>query len=127
MDETLYEIDERLTRKEALKLLKRYRTFKLGTKGYDLKVTATYTTEPKSFSNQFNSPVKDTVIRKIEYMQTIEEAVNRMNDADERKIIIEGYMGRGKHNWIMMSEKMLLNKTDYYKLRNKALVSLASS
>lgn len=127
LDETKYEIDERLTRKESMKLLNRYRTFKLGTNEYDIKVTSTYTTEPRTFNNQFSSNVEDTVVRKLEYMQTIEDAVNRMNDPDERRIIIEGYLSREKHNWVKMSAKLHLNKTDYYILRHKALISFASS
>lgn len=125
LDEHLYEIDERLTIKEAQRILKRYRNFKLGLNVYDTKTTSTYSIEPRSFSNQFNSNVENNVIRKLDYMQTIEHAVNKIPDADERRILVEGYMGKTKHNWIKMSQSLLISKTDYYKKRNAALVSFA--
>lgn len=121
----VYEIDERLTMQEARKMLTRYRQFKQGAKGYDLKLTATYSIEPKSFSNEFSSQVEDNVIRKLDYLFMIEDAVNRMNVADERRVIIEGYMSKEKHNWVKMSQLLILNKTDYYILRNRALVNFA--
>lgn len=126
INDEIYEIDERQTRQEALKLLTRYRTFKLGAHDYDLKLTATYSIEPKAFSNEFSSNVEDNVVRKVSYMQMIEGAVNRITDPYERRIIIEGYLGKEKHNWIKMSMLLHMNKTDYYILRNKALVSFAS-
>ena len=122
-----YEIDERQTKQEAMKLLNRYRVFKLGAKDYDLRLTATYSIEPKTFSNQFSSNVEDNVIRKLDYMLMIEDAVNQITDADERRVIIEGYLSKEKHNWIKMSDKLHINKTDYYNLRNRALISFASA
>ena len=121
-----YEIDEKQTKQEAMKLLTRYRLFKLGVINYDLKLTATYSIQPKHFGNEFHSDVESNVVKKVSYMQMIEEAVNKIPDADERRVIIEGYMSKEKHNWIKMSDKLFMNKTDYYKLRNRALITLAS-
>ncbi|MGL4521586.1 MAG: ArpU family phage packaging/lysis transcriptional regulator [Bacilli bacterium] len=124
-DEGFYEIDSRQTVKEALKILKRYRAFKLGFREYEVKVTASYSLEPKTFSNEIRSSVEDNVIRKLDYLKAIEDAVNRITDPEERLIIIDGYMSKHKHNWIKMSERLLLNKTDYYVKRNNALVHFA--
>ena len=125
INDQVYEIDEEQTKKEAMKILKRYRTLKLGLRGYDLKVTSTYSIEPKTFSNEFKSTVEDNVIRKLDYLLLIEETVNQMSNADERRVIVEGYLGKEKHSWLKMSAKLFMNKTDYYKLRNKALVTFA--
>ena len=120
-----YEIDEKQTKQEAMKLLTRYRLFKLGVINYDLKLTATYSIQPKHFGNEFHSDVESNVVKKVSYMQMIEEAVNKIPDADERRVIIEGYMTNEKHNYIKMQQKMHMNTTNYYKLRNKALISFA--
>lgn len=125
INEQVLEIDERQTTQEALRLLKIYRDSKLGMRGYDIKVTASYSIEPKAFGNEFRSNVEDNVIRKLDYLMMIESAVNEMHDPDERRIIVEGYMGRDKHSWVKMSGKLFMNKTDYYKLRNRALITLA--
>lgn len=125
LDETLYEVDEKETRNKALSIIKRYREFTTGAKEYSLKVTSTYTIEPRTFNNQFNSSVEDNVIRKLDYIIAVENAVNRMNDPDERRIIVEGYMSNEKHNWIKMSSIFHISKTDYYRKRTKALVSFA--
>ena len=123
--EEVLEIDERQTISEALRLLKIYRESKLGFKDYELKLTPTYSSEPKMFGNEFKSTVEDNVIRKLDYLLLIENAVNQISDADQRRVIFEGYMGKEKHNWVKMSAKLFMNKTDYYKLRNRALVTLA--
>ena len=120
-----YEIDEKQTKQEAMKLLTRYRLFKLGVINYDLKLTATYSIQPKHFGNEFHSDVESNVVKKVSYMQMIEEAVNKIPDADERRVIIEGYMSKEKHNYVKMQAKMHMNTTNYYKLRNKALISFA--
>jgi hypothetical protein len=75
--------------------------------------------------NQFNSSVENNVIKKIEYMQAVEHAVNKIPDADERRVLVEGYMTKDKHSWIKMTTMLHINKTDYYILRRKELVSLA--
>mgnify|MGYP005610882631 CR=1 FL=1 len=120
-----YEIDERQTKQAAMKLLTRYRLFKLGATDYDLKLTATYSIQPKHFGNEFHSDVESNVVKKVSYMQVIEEAVNKIPDPDERRVIVDGYMTNEKHNYIKMQQRLHMNTTNYYKLRNKALISFA--
>lgn len=125
LDEAEYELEARLTSKEALRILRQYRKLNQGFTGYDTKVTATYSLMPRTFSNQFHSSVEDKVLKKLEYLEWVEHGVNKMSNAYEKQVIVEGYLGKEKHNWIKMSEMFHLNKTDYYILRNKALLSFA--
>ena len=57
-----FEIDEKQTKQEAMKLLTRYRLFKLGVINYDLKLTATYSIQPKHFGNEFHSYILPNLI-----------------------------------------------------------------
>lgn len=123
LDET--EIDVNKTKAAALSVLKKYRAFKQGATAYNLKVTASYSIEPKAYGNEFRSNVEDNVIRKLDYMMEVENAVSRMNNADERQIIIEGYLSDKKHDRNRMCEMLCIENAQYYRKRISALINFA--
>lgn len=123
LDETEIDVDK--TKAAALSVLKKYRAFKQGATAYDLKVTASYSIEPKAYGNEFRSNVEDNVIRKLDYMTEVESAVSRMNNEDERKIIIEGYLSDKKHDRNRMCEMLCIENAQYYRKRISALINFA--
>ena len=123
LDETQLDVDK--TKQAALNILKKYRTYKQGAREYDLKVTASYSIEPKAFGNEFRSNVEDNVIRKLDYMIEVENAVSRMNNAEERQIIIEGYLSNKKHDRNRMCELLCIEHAQYYRKRISALINFA--
>lgn len=102
-----YEINEQQTIKAAESALQQYRAF---------KTACTLRSHNNAGAN---------IERKVSYIQIIEEAVEHLGNDDERYLLKKVYMGREKIKWLPACDQLYLNKTDYYKLRKKALLSLS--
>lgn len=102
-----YQIDESLTVKEAQDVLRQYRQYKQACALRDL------------------NKVDSNIQKKLEYIQIVEEAVKHLDNKDEQDLVKKVYMGSNQMKWLSACDELYLNKTDYYKLRKKTLLSLA--
>jgi ArpU family phage transcriptional regulator len=94
-------------------------------------ITASYSITPPSRTNQFYSSTEAVAIQRMdyerereEYMQMIEEAVNRCSEL-ERAIIIRSYMQPEDVYDYEIFNELGLSESKYYRLKGKALDKLA--
>lgn len=102
-----YQIDKQQTIKAVETALQQYRSFKTAC-------------ALRSFSN-----ARTAKERKLEYIEVVETAVEHLENDNERDFLKRIYMVPKKINWLQACDQLYLNKTDYYKLRKKALLALA--
>ncbi|EJQ03660.1 ArpU family phage transcriptional regulator [Bacillus cereus AND1407] len=125
-------VDGKRTKQAVEQVFEVYRQY-LATMPSDIlpKVTPSYSIIPPSFTNAFHSSTEEIAIERIEYeqernefMSWIYDGVNRLKD-DERRIILERFMGDlpgyDPDIWLDLG----VGKTKYYKLKGQALLRLA--
>lgn len=122
------DIDLAKTKEEAKKVLSSYRSLnRIANQGYEAKVTATYSFEPRSITNQVSNPMEKHIIRQEaarQLVQDIEAAINHILDAHYRMLLIEKYCKHHVKDWALM-EKMELSESEFYRILDVALLWFA--
>ena len=88
-------IDEKKTRKEAIKVLKKYsRLRRIAGEEYAPKITISYSLEPRSSSGKTSKQVESMVLRRVSAQQDLELIAKAINN---RTILQEEKEGRLQH------------------------------
>ena len=128
----LPEIDRELTKKAVESALEKYRFYLLTIPEEKLpRITASYSLIPPSNTNEFHSSTEEAVIKQVdgererlEYIDRIRKAVNRLSTR-ERELIIKRYLEEDEvfdyeiYNEIGMSERR------FYRCKGRIFYKLA--
>ncbi|KRF58768.1 ArpU family transcriptional regulator [Bacillus sp. Soil745] len=128
----LPKIDREKTRDAVESALEKYRFYLLTIPEERLpKVTATYSLAASAPSNQFHSSTETAVINKVdyerkrvEYIETIRKAVNRLN-FKEREIIIKRYLCEDEVYDYEIYNNIGYSERRYYRLKARIFYKLA--
>lgn len=128
----LPEIDRAKTKDAVEIALEKYRLYALSVAQDSLpKITATYSVEPPTFSNQFRSSTEEAAIKNIdyenkktEYLRRIAIAVNRLG-GKERQIIIKRYMQDDSIYDYEVYNEICMSERTYRRLKSRAFYKLA--
>ncbi|MGG0554865.1 ArpU family phage packaging/lysis transcriptional regulator [Priestia aryabhattai] len=95
------------------------------------KVTLSYSLVPPSNTNAFHSSTEDTAIKRVDYeikrdnfMQRVQRAVNRLSKR-ERELIIKTYMTYEDVYAFDVYNEMGISEATYYRIREQAFYKLA--
>ncbi|MBX9988638.1 ArpU family phage packaging/lysis transcriptional regulator [Priestia aryabhattai] len=95
------------------------------------KVTPSYSLVPPSNTNAFHSSTEDTAIKRVDYeikrdnfMQRVQRAVNRLSKR-ERELIIKTYMTYEDVYAFDIYNEMGISEATYYRIREQAFYKLA--
>jgi ArpU family phage transcriptional regulator len=95
------------------------------------KVTPSYSLVPPSNTNAFHSSTEDTAIKRVDYeikrdnfMQRVQRAVNRLSKR-ERELIIKTYMTYEDVYAFDVYNEMGISEATYYRIREQAFYKLA--
>lgn len=123
-------IDEKKTRKEADKVLKKYNNLRrIAGEEYAPKITTTYSLEPRTHSGLPSKQVEDMVIRRVSAQQDLEviaKAINSLSDSEYTRILIERYCS-GKRKNYSVYPSLGYSSSEYYRMLNRALLEFAES
>lgn len=128
----LPEIDREKTKEAVEAALEKYRFFLLMIPEEKLpKITASYSLIPPAFTNEFHSSTESAVIDKvdlerqrIEYIERIRKAVNRLA-FKEREIIIKRYLGDDEVFDYEIYNEIGYSERRYYRLKARIFYKLA--
>ncbi|MFL2134799.1 ArpU family phage packaging/lysis transcriptional regulator [Ruoffia sp. FAM 24228] len=122
----LPEINEKMTRRNVMKLLEQYHSLRrLAGRQYEQKLTASYTLEPKGDGGT-SKPVEDMVTRKvsaIEIINHIHDALNKLN-GQQRKLLWEHYTISAPSEYEIVT-KFNISVATYYRKLEKAQLAFA--
>ena len=122
----LPEINEKMTRRNVMKLLEQYHSLRrLAGRQYEQKLTASYTLEPKGDGGT-SKPVEDMVTRKvsaIEIINNIHDALNKLN-GQQRKLLWEHYTISAPSEYEIVT-KFNISVATYYRKLEKAQLAFA--
>lgn len=122
------ELDKKATIQKAKTVLEGYKTFKrIAGEEFVSKVTATYSFEPRSYTGVVSQPVEKYVVRKMhaeQKIEKIERAINSMNDAFLRQVIIKRFCENYDSN-IAIYIDLEYSETEFYRVLDKALLLFA--
>ena len=124
-------IDKKKTRREAIKILKKYsRLRRIAGEEYAPKISISYSLEPRSASGQPMKQVESMVVRRVSAQQDLEaiaKAINSLSDFEYTRILIERYCRKtGREDYNIYSE-LGYSSSEYYRILNKALLEFAES
>ncbi|WP_324627780.1 ArpU family phage packaging/lysis transcriptional regulator [Priestia megaterium] len=128
----LHGIDRKKTKLNVEKVFADYRMY-IMTVPDDImpKITASYSLVPSSNINVFHSSTEDTAIKRVDYeikrdnfMQQVQRAVNRLNKR-ERELIIKTYMTYEDVYVFDIYNEMGISEATYYRIREKAFYKIA--
>ena len=123
-------IDEKKTRKEAIKVLKKYsRLRRIAGEEYAPKITISYSLEPRPSSGQTSKQVESMVLRRVSAQQDLEliaKAINNLSDMEYTRILVERYCRKKREDYSIYSE-LGYSSSEYYRILNKALLEFAES
>ncbi|WP_372780288.1 ArpU family phage packaging/lysis transcriptional regulator [Priestia aryabhattai] len=95
------------------------------------KVTPSYSLVPPSNTHAFHSSTEDTAIKRVDYeikrdnfMQRVQRAVNRLSKR-ERELIIKTYMTYEDVYAFDIYNEMGISEATYYRIREQAFYKLA--
>ncbi|MEH7072134.1 ArpU family phage packaging/lysis transcriptional regulator [Priestia megaterium] len=95
------------------------------------KVTPSYSLVPPSNTNAFHSSTEDTAIKRVDYeikrdnfMQRVQRAVNRLSKR-ERELIIKTYMTYEDVYAFDVYNEMGISEATYYRIREQAFYKFA--
>lgn len=129
--EMLDMIDEKETRKEAVRVLKKYnRLRRIAGEEYAPKVTISYTLEPRSSTGSVSKQVESMVIRRVSAQQDLEviaKAINSLSDMAYTRILIERYCGNSRKEDYTIYGELGYSSSEFYRMLNKALLEFAES
>lgn len=121
------EIDVIKTKKNAQKKLNEYRRWAMVAGEVDTqKVTATYSFEPRQSHSTPSKPVERLAINRVfalQELEAIEWGIDHLFEPVHRRILTEKYIF-SKRDWEIYTE-LGYEKTQYYAIRDKALVAFA--
>lgn len=128
----LPKIDEKKTKDAVEAALEKYRIYLLSvTEEKVPKITASYSLQPPSFTNEFHSPVENAVIDKVDmererenYIEWIRRGVNRLN-FKERELIIKRYLEDEEIFDYELYNEMKMSERKFYRLKARAFYKLA--
>jgi phage transcriptional regulator, arpU family len=124
-------IDEKKTRKEAIKVLKKYsRLRRIAGEEYAPKITISYSLEPKSSSGQTSKQVESMVVRRVSAQQDLEliaKAINNLSNLEYTRILVERYCRNKKREDYSIYSELGYSSSEYYRILNKALLEFAES
>ena len=91
-------IDEKKTRKEAIKVLKKYsRLRRIAGEEYAPKITISYSLEPRPSSGKTSKQVESMVVRRVSAQQDLEliaKAINNLSDLEYNVFLLNDIAGR---------------------------------
>lgn len=128
----LPEIDREKTRKAVESALEKYRFYLLTIPEEKLpRITASYSIIPPSHTNEFHSSTEDAVIvlvdgerERIEYIERIRKAVNRLS-IRERELIIKRYLEEDEvYDYEIYNEKGM-SERQFYRFKGRIFYKLA--
>ncbi|ADY20350.1 ArpU family transcriptional regulator [Bacillus paranthracis] len=114
LDINLPELNREETKKNVLKALKKYRLF---LSSVDHRII-------ERVENGDIDGISEKDIKRAEFILDVRRGVNKLNLYDKQLIEL-AYLGREKHSWVKMCEKLNMTQPDYYRKRNKAFYELA--
>ena len=115
-------IDEKKTRKEAIKVLKKYsRLRRIAGEEYAPKITISYSLEPRSSSGKTSKQVESMVVRRVSAQQDLELIAKAINNLSER------YCRNKKREDYSIYSELGYSSSEYYRILNKALLEFAES
>ena len=124
-------IDEKKTRREAIKILKKYsRLRRIAGEEYAPKISISYSLEPRSASGQPMKQVESMVIRRVSAQQDLEaiaKAINSLSDFEYTRILIERYCRKTRREDYNIYSELGYSSSEYYRILNTALVEFAES
>lgn len=124
-------IDEKKTRREAIKVLKKYsRLRRIAGEEYAPKITISYSLEPRSSSGQVSKQVETMVVRRVSAQQDLEliaKAINNLSDLEYTRILIERYCRKKRREDYSIYSELGYSSSEYYRILNKALLEFAES
>ena len=120
-------IDEKKTRKEAIKVLKKYsRLRRIAGEEYAPKITISYSLEPRSSSGQTSKQVESMVVRRVSAQQDL-ELINNLSDLEYTRILVERYCRKKRREDYSIYSELGYSSSEYYRILNKALLEFAES
>lgn len=124
-------IDEKKTRKEAIKVLKKYsRLRRIAGEEYAPKITISYSLEPRPSSGKTSKQVESMVVRRVSAQQDLEliaKAINNLSDMEYTRILIERYCRKKRREDYSIYSELGYSSSEYYRILNKALLEFAES
>ena len=124
-------IDEKKTRREAIKILKKYsRLRRIAGEEYAPKISISYSLEPRSASGQPMKQVESMVIRRVSAQQDLEaiaKAINSLSDFEYTRVLIERYCRKTRREDYNIYSELGYSSSEYYRILNKALLEFAES
>lgn len=128
----LPEIDRELTKKAVESALEKYRFYLLTIPEEKLpRITASYSLVPPSNTNEFHSSTEDTVIdrvdgerERLEYIELIRKAVNRLSSR-ERELIIKRYLEEEEVYDYEIYNELGMSERRYYRYKGRIFYKLA--
>ena len=124
-------IDEKKTRREAVKVLKKYsRLRRIAGEEYAPKISISYSLEPRSASGQPMKQVESMVIRRVSAQQDLEaiaKAINSLSDFEYTRVLIERYCRKTRREDYNIYSELGYSSSEYYRILNKALLEFAES
>ncbi|CAG9620862.1 hypothetical protein BACCIP111883_01633 [Sutcliffiella rhizosphaerae] len=128
----LPEIDRELTKKAVESALEKYRFYLLTIPEEKLpRITPAYSLVPPSNTNEFHSSTEDAVIgrvdgerERLEYIERIRRAVNRLSSR-ERELIIKRYLEEDEvYDYEIYNDKGM-SERQYYRFKGRMFYKLA--
>ncbi len=128
----LPEIDRELTKKAVESALEKYRFYLLTIPEEKLpRITASYSLIPPSNTNEFHSSTEEVVIdridgerERIEYIERIRRAVNRLG-IRERELIIKRYLEEDEVFDYEIYNELGMSERKYYRLKARIFYKVA--
>lgn len=128
----LPEIDRELTKKAVESALEKYRFYLLTVPEEKLpRITPSYSIVPPSNTNEFHSSTEDAVINRVdgererlEYIERIRRAVNRLN-IRERELIIKRYLEEDEVYDYEIYNELGMSERRYYRYKGRIFYKLA--
>lgn len=125
------EVNRTATKKKAIKILRRYRMLtRIAGLEYAPKVTASFSLEPKTFSNTPSSQTESIVTRKVaaeQDLQAITRAINALSDRHYSQILIECYCRNRKQYNTEVYMDLGYSESEYYRMREQAILEFAEN
>ncbi|MBS4769651.1 transcriptional regulator [Carnobacteriaceae bacterium zg-ZUI240] len=123
-------LNEKETKEKAKEVLLGYNALKrIANVCFETKLTASYSFQPRSQTNDYQNPIEKHVIRQqtaLQILEKIELAINKIPTLNHRAILIEKYCkGNTKDDYVI--NRLRYSDSDFYRELDKALLWFAES